>query len=148
MTDLPEATRFPADQTENGKRKKEKKPTFSVTTCQSKHQGSGSGEDFGPETPRLYYFFSRSLWLKRRGGGWVFGGRSVLLLFCSKEVKLLIVEIAWRREHSHPPSEELHLIWAAAGRAHARAPGSGRRAALCAVNGKVGGSPREGSTVP
>lgn len=58
MTDLTKATRFPADQTEkNGKRKKEKKPTFSVTTCQSKHQGSCSGEDFGPKTPRLYYFF-------------------------------------------------------------------------------------------
>ena len=71
MTDLTQATRFPVDQTRGEKKKrreKEKKPTFSVTTCQSKHQGSCSGEDFGPETPSLSSFFSRSLWLKRRGG--------------------------------------------------------------------------------
>lgn len=64
MTDLTKAKRFLADQREkNGKRKKEKEPTFSVTTCQSKHQGSCSGEDFSPKTPRLYFFFFLLLFL-------------------------------------------------------------------------------------
>lgn len=164
MTDLTKATCFLADKTgkkqqqqsnkQNTERGREKKPTFSVTTCQSKHQGSCSGEDFRPKTPRLFPPTPlRSLSLKRMGvtwgGGQVFGARSVLLLFCSKEVKLLIVEIAWRREDSHPLSEELHSIWAEAGRFHASSPGGAAApAALAAVNGKVGGSPREGSTVP
>lgn len=105
MTDLTKAKRFLADQREkNGKRKKEKEPTFSVTTCQSKHQGSCSGEDFSPKTPRLllFFFFLLLLFLtfpfvKKKSGVRVFGARYVLLLFRSKEVKLLIVEFAWRR---------------------------------------------------
>lgn len=79
MTDLTKATRFLADQIEkNGQRKKENKPTFSVTTRQVKvniKAASCSGVDFGPKTPRLYYFFTFPL-VKKKVAGWgarVFG---------------------------------------------------------------------------
>lgn len=97
MTDLTKATRFLADQTEkNGKRKK-RNPPFQSLLVKVNIKAAALGKTSAPKLPDSIIFLFTFPLVKKKWGVRVFGARYVLLLFCSKEVKLLIVEIAWRR---------------------------------------------------